>query len=131
MSQENVQLALRAYVAFNERDLESMVALAHQEVMVESRLAAMEGGYRGPEGVRRWWANLLDVLPDYELEVEEVRDLGEATVARLHARAHGADSATPLDEVIWHAARWQDGKYVWWRNFSTEAEALEAAGLSE
>jgi hypothetical protein len=27
--------------------------------------------------------------------------------------------------------RWRDGKLVWWRNCSTEAEALEAVGLRE
>ena len=130
MSQENVQLAYRALEAFNRRDLDAVLALAHEEVVVESRLVAMEGGYHGHEGVRRWWENVFDVLPDYEVEVEEVRDLGDVTLARLRARAHGAESAAPLDEVIWQVARWRAGRYTWWRNFLTEAEALEAAGLS-
>ena len=132
MSQENVELARRAFDAFNRRDLDAMLALSHEEVVVESRLVAMEGGYHGREGVRRWWKNTFDVLPDYELEVEEVRDLGgEFTLARLHARAHGAGSTAPLDETVWHAAQWRDGKYVWWRNLMTEEEALEAVELRE
>ena len=132
MSHENLELARRAFDAFNRRDLDAMLALSHEEVVVESRLAAMEGGYHGRDGVRRWWKNTFDVLPDYELEVEEVRELeGEFTLARIHARAHGAGSAAPLDEIIWHAAQWRDGRYVWWRNLMTEEEALEAAGLRE
>jgi ketosteroid isomerase-like protein len=131
MSQENVELVKAAYEAFNRRDLDTMLALAHDEVVVESRLVAIEGGYRGLEGVRRWWTNMLDVLPDYKVEAEEVRDLGDVTLARIRARGHGADSATPLEETVWQAVRWQDGKYVWWRTFQREAEALEAAGLSE
>jgi ketosteroid isomerase-like protein len=63
MSQENVELVKAAYEAFNRRDLDTMLALAHDEVVVESRLVAIEGGYRGLEGVRRWWTNMLDVLP--------------------------------------------------------------------
>jgi ketosteroid isomerase-like protein len=131
MSQENIEVARRAFAAFNHRDLDTMLALAHEEIVVESRLVAMEGGYRGHEGVRRWWDNAFDVLPDYEIEVDEIRDLGEFTLARLRAHAHGAGSAAPLEEVIWHVARWHDGKCVWLRNCMTEDEALEAIGLQE
>src|SRR5262245_5578637 len=131
MSEENVELVHRAFEAFNKRDLETMLALSDEEIVVESRLTAMEGGYRGHQGVRRWWKNTLDVLPDYEIEAEEVRDFGDFTLARLRARAHGAGSAAPLEEVIWHIARWRGGRNTWWRNCMTEEEALEAAGLSE
>jgi ketosteroid isomerase-like protein len=131
MSQENVELVRRAFEAFNRRDLATMLALADEEIVVESRLAAMEGGYHGHQGVRRWWEDALDVLPDYEVEVDEVRDFGDVTLARLRARGHGAGSAAPLEEVIWNVARWRAGQSTWWRNCMTEEEALEAAGLSE
>jgi ketosteroid isomerase-like protein len=131
MSQENVELLGRAYEAFNRRDLDTMLALTHDDVVVESRLVSIEGGYRGLAGVRRWWTNMFDVLHDYKIEVEEVRDLGDMTLARICARGHGADSATPLIGTIWQAVRWHDGKYIWWRTFQREAEALEAARLRE
>jgi ketosteroid isomerase-like protein len=98
MSEENVELVRRAFEAFNRRDLATMLALADEEIVVESRLAAMEGGYHGHQGVRRWWEDALDVLPDYEVEVDEVRDFGDVTLARLRARGHGAGSAAPLEE---------------------------------
>jgi ketosteroid isomerase-like protein len=131
MSQENVETFKRAIDAFNRRDLDTVLALADENVVVESRLAAMEGGYHGHEGVCRWWQDTFDALPDYEVEVDEVRDLGDVTLARLRARGHGAGSAAPLEEVVWHVARWCDGRNTWWRNCMTEQEALEAAGLSE
>jgi hypothetical protein len=53
------------------------------------------------------------------------------TLGHLHATAHGAASATPLLEDIWHPVRWRDGRIVWWRVCETEREALEAAGLAE
>jgi ketosteroid isomerase-like protein len=59
MSRENVDLAVLMYEAFNRRDLEGMLALMHDEVEIEPRLGALEGDYRGHEGVRRWWSNLL------------------------------------------------------------------------
>ena len=60
---ENLDLALLMYEVFNRRDLDAILALMDDEVEIESRLVAMEGSYNGHEGVRRWWSNLLDVLP--------------------------------------------------------------------
>ena len=70
-------------------------------------------------------------FPDYNLEVEELRDLGDVTLGHMCGWGHGADSATPLLDPFWIPMRWRDGKVVWWRNCSTEAEALEAVGLAE
>ena len=53
MSQENVEAHKRAIEAFNRRDLDTILALAHEQVVVEPRRAAMEGGFDGYDGVRR------------------------------------------------------------------------------
>jgi hypothetical protein len=37
----------------------------------------------------------------------------------------------PIDEKLWMASRVRDGRVTWWRNFVSEGEALEAAGLRE
>ena len=37
----------------------------------------------------------------------------------------------PRDTALWHVARSRDKRQVCWSAFDTEAEALEAAGLSE
>ena len=131
MSRENVALTRRQIDAFNRRDWDAFVALADERVEVESRLVAMEGSYRGHDGLRRWWDNFLGVLPDYSVEIEELRDLGDATLTHLRGYGHGDASATPVIDPFWLPMRWQDGKAVWWRNCSTEAEALKAVGLEE
>jgi ketosteroid isomerase-like protein len=126
MSRKNLDLTLHMYEVFNRRDLDAMLALMHDEVEIESRLVAMEGAYHGHEGVRRWWSNLLDGLPDYKGEIEELRDFGDITLAKVRGRAHGAASNSPVVETFWQPIRWRDGMCVWWRNCATEAEALEA-----
>jgi ketosteroid isomerase-like protein len=131
MSQENVALIYRAFDAFHRRDLAAYLALMDADVEVGSRLAAMEGGYHGHEGIRRWWQNMLDAVPDRTVEIVEVRDLGDVTVTRIRARGHGAVSDFPYEETIWSVARWRGGKCVWWRSYETEVEALEAVGLRE
>ena len=131
MSQENMDRALELLDAFNRRDLDAFMALADDGIEVESRLVVMEGGYHGHEGLRTWWRDFLGAFPDYNLEVEELRDLGDLTLGHMRGWGHGADSATPLVDPFWIPMRWRDGKLVWWRNCATEAEALEAAELRE
>jgi ketosteroid isomerase-like protein len=131
MSEENVELAYCAADAFNRRDLDALLALMHEDVEVLTRTAPMEGGYHGHDGVRRWCQNLLDAFPDYSLETLEVRDVGDLTLGAVHIHGHGGQSGTPIDETVWQVGEWRDGKVVRFSSHDTEAEALEAAGLSE
>jgi len=130
MSQENVELAQRAFDAFNRRDIGAFLALMDADVEAVSRLVAMEGGYHGHDGIRHWWQNLLGAFPDYTLETVEARERGKLTATTLRSRGHGADSGTPFVDTVWVVVHWRDEKVVWWGAFATEAEALGAAGLS-
>ena len=131
MSQENVELVHRCVDAFNRRDLDALLTLMDDDVEVAPPLASMEGNHRGHDGVRRWWENVFEGLPDCNVEVVAVRDLGDLTVAVLLVRAHGAASDAPVEAMLWHIGGWRRGKAVWWRFFAPRAEALEAVGLWE
>lgn len=126
MSQENVEIARRAFDAFNRRDLGAFLAIMDAQVEAESRFIAVEGGYRGHEGVRRWWQDTLDAFPDMMVEAVEVRDRGEMTLSELRIRGHGAGSGIPIDVTVWHVSHVRGGKSVWWRIVQTPGEAIEA-----
>jgi ketosteroid isomerase-like protein len=129
MSQENVELYRRCIDAFNRRDLDALLALMDEEVEAVSRLVAIEGGLKGHDGIRRWWKSWFEVWPDYEIDVVNVRDLGDTTLATLRALGHGAGSDVPFEDTAWQLARWRRGKCVLWRVLNNREEALEAAGL--
>ena len=131
MSQENVALHHRAIDAMNRRDLDAFLALMDADVEAGSMLVAMEGDYHGHAGTRRFWESLLDVFPDFAIEVVEVRDFGDLTLATLRGRGHGSGADTPFEMPLWQVGRWRRGKCVWWRSYGTRAEALEAMGLRE
>jgi hypothetical protein len=126
MSQENIDLTRTLAGAFNRRDWTAFVGLCDDEIEVESRLVVMEGAFTGHDGLRRWWDAILETFPDYMVEIDELRDLDKVTLAHVRGGGHGAGSATPLIDPIWQPLEWRDGKCVWWRNCSTEEEALEA-----
>jgi len=133
MSHENVELTRQALDAFNRRDLHALLALmdpdvefAPYEVLVQG-----ESSYRGHAGVRSWWEESLAVLPDLRSETLQIRALGDRTFVSGRLYGTGAASGATFERALWEAVEWRDGKIVWWSAFESEAEALEAVGLSE
>ncbi|MGZ5388325.1 MAG: nuclear transport factor 2 family protein [Solirubrobacterales bacterium] len=132
MSQENVELHGRAFEAFNDRDLDAFLALADRDIELAPLNLELEGGaYRGHPGVRTFWNEYLSVFPDFSVDFDELRALGDLTVARVRLRGHGGASDVPFEEPIWQVAEWRRMQCVWWHSFRSEAEALEAARMRE
>jgi hypothetical protein len=94
---------------------------------------SVQGGdpYRGHDGIRKWWQDSLEVLPDLRSEIDEVRDVGAKVFVRGRLYGQGAGSGASFERPLWQVVEWRERKLVWWRAFGSEAEALEAAGLSE
>ena len=115
----------------NRRDWDACVSLADEQIEVESRQVAVDGGYHGHDGLRQWWDSFLGAFPDYIAEVVGVRDLGDVTLSRVEGFGHGAASGIPMADPVWMPTRWRDGRCLWWRICATEAEALKAVGLEE
>ena len=133
MSQENVNLVESAIDAFNRRDLAAFLALMDPDAEFMPYEVAVQGGeaYLGHAGVRTWWEDSFAVLPDLRAEIQEVRGSGDMTFVAGRLVGRGAASGAPIERAMWLALRWRDGKEVWWHSFASEAEALEAVGLSE
>ena len=137
MSQENVQLVLKALDAFNRGDIDAMVALTDPDIEFSDFLMEMEGGgsFHGHGGVRDWWESYNTVFPNLSGELIEVRDLGDMTLVngrvRGRVRHHGRESEAPFEQAFWLLAEWRHQKAIRWHSFRSEGEALEAAGPSE
>jgi len=131
MSHGNIERVHPVFDAYNRRELDAALELVDPEVEFTTRFLEIEGDahYRGHDGIREWLGDLLAVFPDFKAEVLDAREIGEIVIATVRVRGHGVGSDVPLDERLWQASEWRDGKAVWWRTSGTEAEALEAAGL--
>ena len=96
------------------------------------RIAPGGDGGRLPRarGLRRWWDDVFQILPDYRVEVLQACRLGEGALAHIRDPGSGGAGGAPVIDPFWQVAVGADGKCVWWRNCSTKAEALEALGLA-
>jgi ketosteroid isomerase-like protein len=130
MAQSDIDVVCGSHDAFRRRDLEAFVEFMDPDIEFASLVLEVEGTYRGHEGLRSWWNNILAVFPDWQPEVEDAREVGERVVLRVRAEGAGTGSGIDVDRAIWQVAEVRDGRIRSWRFYRTEREALEAAVLS-
>lgn len=132
MSEQIVEQQRLAAEAFSRQDLDGFLAICDPDIVLVSRHLELDGSghLRGHAAVRRWWETLLAVYPDFTSEVTEVRVFEDVTVAQHHFRGQASGSGAQMEQKHWQVTRWRDNKAVWWQSLPTEAEALEAAGVS-
>ena len=127
MPADNLAKARRAYAAFKNHDFDELVAVTHPDVVFTSMIRESEGGvYRGHEGVREFFQSLLEVLPDWRPELEEVEDHGDRMLVRARVYASPPGGDVPMEQVVWQAVRLRDGLAIRWDFFRTEEEARAA-----
>jgi ketosteroid isomerase-like protein len=131
MSEENEELARRAYEALQRDDIEAFLAFVAPDVEWHSLVLELEGVRHGHDGVREWWRGLRSAFPEWHPSLVNVLSNRNVVVIHAHATGSGAASGVGIDTDFWQVAEIRDGLIVRYRAVRTEREALEAAGLSE
>jgi hypothetical protein len=134
MSQENVEVVKRAIAALNDHDVESYLAWCTADVQMETPVTPIEGVYEGADGVRRYFADIFELFPDFRVTIERLEPVGvDRVLGFLRLKVSGRASGITLGGDIPSANVWDftDGKIKRVRIFLNRREALEAVGLSE
>ena len=122
-------IAETAFEALNSGDLDLYLSVIAEDVEFTSMIAEMEGQtFRGHEGARDWWNTVRGSFQDVKWELLDLRECDPGAVAQI--RATGALGGAPVDQTVWQAATFRDGKLTWWRFFRTEQEARDALTAS-
>jgi ketosteroid isomerase-like protein len=131
VSHENVERAYLAYDAIRRRDVEAFLGFMDTDVECVPLLMEPDGAsYHGHEGIRRWLDELFSVFPAFSADIREVRDFGDLLVVAAGTRGQGVGSDVPFQATVWQVVEVRDGKVIRWRNYWSEAEALEAGGAA-
>jgi ketosteroid isomerase-like protein len=132
MSQENVEVVERAIAAVNARDIEAALACYTEDIELHTPLVAVGGIYQAPAGIRRFFADVEDAVPDFRLNLERVRAIGpDRVLVFLDITASGRASGLPTGRPTANVYELLDGKIRRVRVFADRQQALEAVGLSE
>jgi ketosteroid isomerase-like protein len=140
MSQENVDAFKRGLHAYNRRDIDALVEELDPGVEFHPALAVLLGGeqtvFRGHQGMRESIQEEDEALAKYQVEISEIRDLGNTVLAIGHARIRGKESGVQTESpfCILTESKGTKGRatrITRIRMFLDPDEALEAAGLRE
>ena len=131
MSDEKMIAAVRRFLdAFNRGDHEAVVQLVHPDI--ELVRAGGQSSLKGVAALREWMEP--DAFEEQRVEPLDFRVKGDKVLVREHVTGRGAGSGIEVDVVGWFVWTLDDhGLVKELRMFlpDQEAEALEAAGLSE
>jgi uncharacterized protein len=139
MSQENVEIVQRGYVAL----IEALERGEFEEGTLDWLDPEIE--WRGPrefpdlaeprhghDGVREYMAVLFEAIEDYRVTPEEFIDVGEQVLVFSREGGRGRGSGAEVEsQPTAHLWMLRDGKAVRMQSYWERAQALEAAGLSE
>jgi ketosteroid isomerase-like protein len=117
MSEQNLALFRRALDAYNRRDLDEVLELAHPEVVWHPAFEALLGGkatvFRGHEGMREIFAAVDEAFSEIRAEADEIRDLGRDRVAASgRLRARGRASGAEIDSETSWLIEFRDGRVL-------------------
>ena len=133
MSQENVDVVKSLFAAFVDRDLDAAAKVLHPDIEIRPAIVGGPEGtvYRGLNGNRQFWADIDEAWSEFVIETQEFRDLGEHVLVLGRATAHGPGSGITLDQAGGWIAEVRDERIFRFHSFTTQQDALEAAGLKE
>ncbi len=133
MSQANVEICKRAFVAFERLDVEAGLEFVDPEIVFQSAIVSGADGstYRGYDGLREWAKESDAAFEELRTVPQEFRDLGDDVLILGHITAKGRGSGAPVESPAAFLSTLRDGRVVRVRGFLDWDEALEAAGLTE
>ena len=134
MSQENVEVVRESLSAYMDRGLDALAEFWDADITWRAAEGAPDdvGEMHGPEAVRRYLEDWIDMFDDVTNVPEQVLDLGDdRVIAVQHAtgRAKASRVQTDIRYAVVYTLR--DGKIVRGREYLDRAKALEAVGLRE
>jgi ketosteroid isomerase-like protein len=124
--EENVEIVRRFFLRFGEGQVPTEI-LAPDVAMRNLAEFPIKGPYEGHDGIRRWWADLAEVIDDLHIEGEKFAAPDDEHVVTLQ-RMTGTFKSTglPLDERWAGLTRIEDGLIVEITGHASRREALEA-----
>lgn len=122
---EAVRLAERYVGAYNDRDLEAMLALQHDDVVSYPSALFGHRPHFGHAGVRAWWEAMVVSGRWYEVVVHEVRPLDADRFAILGEIREYGEPLSPWGVVV----RVRKGLIVESRSYLSDADLLESLRL--
>jgi uncharacterized protein len=129
VSDEDVAVVRAGFEALSEQGVEGLIPLIHPEFEVTTPpdLAAEPDTYRGPDGVRRYFASFYDAMDEIRFEPRDFLAAGGRVIVPVALTARGRTTGLEARQEFVMAWTLRDGKATRVEIFGTLAEAEAAA----
>ena len=132
MSRENVEVVRGAWSAYTDRGIDAALDYYSEDCVCEDLPELPDRAtYQGREGLWERNRHFVEIWGDFMAEAMEFIDAGDLVVAVIAMHGRGKGSGAPFDLLPYFVYEVRDGRIIRDRAFTSKAQALEAAGLSE
>jgi ketosteroid isomerase-like protein len=129
MSSEHIEIVRRAEEAVRRGDAEALIGLCTDDVVLLPGRSALHGGYSGPAGVRKFFADNAETFEHFTVTSDEAYEAGGHVVAigqvTSRARGGGPELTSPAAFVF----TFENGKIARAEDLRDRAAALASVGL--
>ena len=129
MSQENVSALERLYAQWSVGDWTDASLFDPYAVGVMPDPTPRP--HYGLDALGAYWRRVLEGMDDVRMEATSYRQIENTVVVTVRRLAKGKGSGVQIDDRAAHVWTFRGTKVIRMEVFEHEAEALEAAGLSE
>ena len=125
---DQVQTVRQVYEAFAAGEMETVARLVDPAIDWDTSAAPTGVHVRGIQGGMRDIREMLDAWAAYEIEIEDVSEVGDHVVVIVVNRGKGAAGGVPIEARRAHVWRLRDGVPVAFRLYLDPGEALASVG---
>ena len=133
MSRDNVETIQRVFFRGGDVEAEAVLEILHPEVELLGAIGGMEEGTLtvGREAVMEGIDVDSEIWAERRMDLQRVIDAGDRVVSLVHEYRRGKGSGVFVEADIALVYGFKEGKIVRIEPYMSQAEGLEAAGLSE
>ena len=102
------EIVRRAHEALNDGDIETLVAVCDADFRLDMSDRVLNPSvYEGHDGIRAFYAEVMDIWESFTWEPTELREFNEVVVSLLESKGKGRGSGLELDRrsaMLWHVS---------------------------
>lgn len=131
LPEERLEVTRHALEAVNEDDWNAVAARLAPDVLFDNTRSRgpQRGVYRGRDELRRLWEQMTQIWESVQVELGDVRLIGETVLAPRAFRARGREGIEVIARSTW-LVTFDDDKIARICMYQEEQEAIEAAQAS-
>jgi ketosteroid isomerase-like protein len=133
LSERNVDQLRAGFQAFATGDIDAVMDLFDDDVEWSPAIAPLLGveTIRGKEALRRFFVrDLFDGFDEFRAEPLSIEDFGDYALVTTRYTGRGERSGIEMDQTYSSVYEIREGKTVWFRDYETREQALEAIGAT-